>query len=778
VLGGIGVTSTGFTTVSGDLGTSPSGTVVGFPPGIVAGTIHAVDPIAAQARADLNVAYDTADNRVADAEFSGDLNGRTFFAGVYHTAAALALTGTMTLDGQNNPNAVFIFQVDAALNTAAASHVNLINGAQASNVYWQALGAAGIGADATFAGTIMAAGAITVGANSELIGRALSKDMVTLGNNAIRFTAASPPTITITGGSSAVTKDTTPTLAGTSSAATGRVVTVTIAGQTLTTTVLANGTWNVTAAALIAGSYPVVASVRDAAGNAGTTSQTLAVEVNPAPVAIGATAPFSVLAGVAGVTSTGATTVSGDLGVSPGTAIVGFPPGIVAGTTHAGDATAAQAQADLTLAYNDADNRVPHTQIAGDLNGRTFHAGVHHSIAAITLTGTLTLDGEGDPNAIFIFQVDAALDTAASSHISLINGAQASNVYWQVLGTVGTGATSTFAGTILANGAITIGAGSELIGRALSKGGVTLGNDTIRFTTALPPTISITGGSSAVTKDSTPAIAGTTNAPTGNTVTVTIAGQTLATSVLANGTWSATAAVLLAGIYPVVASVRDAAGNAGTASQTLTVEVNPDPVNLRTTAPFSLLAGVLGITNTGLGSSVAGNVGVSPGIVMLGFWPGNIAGTAHLGNATASQAQADLTLAYNDADNRVAHTEFSGDLIGRTFRAGVHHTAAAVALTGTMTLDGEGDPNAVFIFQVDAALNTAASSQIVLANGAQASNVYWQVLGATTTGASSTFVGTILGNGAVTLGNLTTLIGRALSKSSILMANTTVRFTP
>ena len=773
VLGATGVTSTGLTTVSGDLGSSPSTAIVGFPPGVVAGTVHAGDPTAAQAQTDLTAAYDDADNRIPHTEFSGDNNARTFRAGVHHTAAAFALTGTMTLDGENDPNAVFIFQVDAALNTAAASQVTLINGAQASNVYWQVLGATGIGANSTFSGTILGAGDITIGDSTELIGRALSQGLVTLANNTIRFTSAPPPTITITGGSTAVTKDTTPTIAGTTSAATGRTVTVTIAGQELTTAVLGDGTWSVTAAELVAGSYPVVATVRDAAGNAGAASQTLTVEVNPDPVDIGTTAPFSAL-GATGVTSTGLTTVSGDLGSSPSTAIVGFPPGVVAGTVHAGDPTAAQAQTDLTAAYDDADNRIPHTEFSGDNNARTFRAGVHHTAAAFALTGTMTLDGENDPNAVFIFQVDAALNTAAASQVTLINGAQASNVYWQVLGATGLGANSTFSGTILGAGDITIGDSTELIGRALSQGLVTLANNTIRFTSAPPPTITITGGSTAVTKDTTPTIAGTTSAATGRTVTVTIAGQELTTAVLGDGTWSVTAAELVAGSYPVVATVRDAAGNAGAASQTLTVEVNPDPVDIGTTAPFSAL-GATGVTSTGL-TTVSGDLGSSPSTAIVGFPPGVVAGTVHAGDPTAAQAQTDLTAAYDDADNRIPHTEFSGDNNARTFRAGVHHTAAAFALTGTMTLDGENDPNAVFIFQVDAALNTAAASQVTLINGAQASNVYWQVLGATGLGANSTFSGTILGAGDITIGDSTELIGRALSQGLVTLANNTIRF--
>jgi hypothetical protein len=102
---------------------------------------------------------------------------------VHHTAAALALTGTLTLDGRGDPDARFVVQVDAALNTAAGSTVLLVNGAQAANVVWQVEGAAGLGADSTFAGTVMAAGGITIGAGAQLTGRVLSYGAVTLADN-------------------------------------------------------------------------------------------------------------------------------------------------------------------------------------------------------------------------------------------------------------------------------------------------------------------------------------------------------------------------------------------------------------------------------------------------------------------------------------------------------------------------------------------------------------------------------------------------------------------
>jgi Ice-binding-like len=165
--------------------------------------------------------------------------------------------------------------------------------------------------------------------------------------------------------------------------------------------------------------------------------------------------------------------------VSPGTSITGFPPGTVGGTIHAGDTNAAQAQSELTLAYNDADSRAPSSEFSGDQIGKTFHEGVHHTAVAFSLTGTLTLDAQNDPNAVFIIQVDAALNTAASTRIALVNGAQASHVFWQVAGAANTGASSSFAGTIMAAGSITLGDGTQLTGQTLATGTVTLANNTI-----------------------------------------------------------------------------------------------------------------------------------------------------------------------------------------------------------------------------------------------------------------------------------------------------------
>ena len=218
----------------------------------------------------------------------------------------------------------------------------------------------------------------------------------------------------------------------------------------------------------------------------------------PLPVELGTAGNYSVLGGT-GVVNTLNTVLNADLGVSPSNSIMGFsPPGIVDGETHAGDSQAAQAQSDLVLAYRAAAALTPTGTFSGDQIGVTFDAGIYYTPAAFALTGTMTLDGQGNPNAVFIIQVNAALNTAAGTTISLINGAQASNVFWQVNGAVTTGATSSFTGTIMAAGAITVGAGGSIAGRALSFGIVTLADnlittpDIITFTSPPTPTTSLT----------------------------------------------------------------------------------------------------------------------------------------------------------------------------------------------------------------------------------------------------------------------------------------------
>jgi len=197
------------------------------------------------------------------------------------------------------------------------------------------------------------------------------------------------------------------------------------------------------------------------------------------PVGLGTAGSFAVLAGST-VTNTGPSTINGNLGLSPGTAVTGFPPGTVNGTIHAADAEAGQAQSDLTTAYNDAAGRTPALSVSGDLGGLMLTPGVYKSGSSLGLTGTLTLDAQGNPDAVFIFQAGSTLTTASGSRVNLINGALACNVFWQIGSSATLGTSSVFTGNILALRSISLNAGVTLNGRALARSGaVTLINDTI-----------------------------------------------------------------------------------------------------------------------------------------------------------------------------------------------------------------------------------------------------------------------------------------------------------
>jgi len=227
-------------------------------------------------------------------------------------------------------------------------------------------------------------------------------------------------------------------------------------------------------------------------------------------VARAATAPslgtaqrFAVLGGSA-VTNTGPSTITGDLGVSPGNAVSGFPPGLVAGgTIHSADAVALQAQRDVTTAYNALAGQACDTVLTGqDLGGLTLTPGVYCYAAAAQLTGTLTLDAQGNPSAVFIFQIGSTLTTASNATVRVINGGSPCNIYWKVGSSATLGTATTFVGNILALTSITLTTGANISGRALARNGaVTLDTNTGSFaacTTATPtPTPTATATATA-----------------------------------------------------------------------------------------------------------------------------------------------------------------------------------------------------------------------------------------------------------------------------------------
>lgn len=188
-------------------------------------------------------------------------------------------------------------------------------------------------------------------------------------------------------------------------------------------------------------------------------------------VSLGTADNFVVL-GSSTITNTGPSVVNGNLGLSPGTSVTGFPPGIVNGVQHITDGVALQAQADLVTAYNNVAGQTPVSTVATELGGTTKIAGVYDSATGtFGITGTLTLDAQGNPNAVFIFKTASTLITAVSSNIILTNGAQACNVFWQVGSSATLGTNSTFKGNILALQSVTVMTGANVEGRVLARNG-------------------------------------------------------------------------------------------------------------------------------------------------------------------------------------------------------------------------------------------------------------------------------------------------------------------
>jgi len=518
---------------------------------------------------------------------------------------------------------------------------------------------------------------------------------------------------------------------------------------------------------------------------------------------LGAARSFAVLA-ASTVTNTGVSAINGDLGLSPGISVTGFPPGMLAGTQHIADPATAQAQLDLTAAYNDAAGRtLGAIALAGNLGGMTLAPGLYKSTSSLEISsGDLTLDAQGDANAVYIFEMASTLVTTTGRKVILAGGAQAANIYWQVGSSATLGVSSVFKGNILALASITANNGASVDGRLLARtAAVTLDNNMVTVAVASVPAVDTTA---PVVSSATP-WNGATAVAIGSAVTARFSEAMSASSINAgtftlkqgvtpmSGTvsYAGGAAIFTPGsslsprtVYTaaLTTGATDLAGNhlaSNTAWSFTTADgVVVIPVQSFNLGTFEILAGST-VTNTGA-TGVTGDLGVSPGTAVTGFPPGVLRGTLHAGDPTAAQAQLALTAAYNDAAGRsVGVVGIAGNLGGQTLGPGVYKSTSSLEISsGDLTLDAKGDANAVFIFEMASTLTTTTGRKVILAGGARAANIVWQVGSSATLGTNSVFKGNILAMASITVTTGAAVEGRLLARTGAVTLDTNAILMP
>ncbi|MFL4909409.1 ice-binding family protein [Streptomyces sp. MMS24-I2-30] len=303
--------------------------------------------------------------------------------------------------------------------------------------------------------------------------------------------------------------------------------------------------------------------------------------------------------------------------MSPGTSITGYgPPAVVNGTQHSADTVAQDAQTDLITAYDDAAGQPSDGALPPDAGGLTLVPGVYTASSTLGLTGTLTLDAQGDPNAVWVFQIGSGLTTASSSSVSLINGASPCNVFWKVGSSATLGTSTAFVGNILAMTSITATTSATIEGRALARNGaVTLDTNTITRpqcatgTTGATTTAGTTGATTTGTTGAT--TTGTTGATTSGTTGATTTGTTGATTTGTTGaTTTGTTGATTTGTTGATTSGTTGATTSGTTGATTTGTTGATT----TGTTGATTSGTTGATTTGTtGATTSGTSGGTSG---------------------------------------------------------------------------------------------------------------------------------------------------------------------
>lgn len=434
ILSKSGITDVYSSAITGDVGTSPiTGAALLLSCTEVAGNIYTVDAagplpckvtnatLLSTAVLDMQAAYTDAAGRI-NPDFlnlgAGNIGGLTLTPGLYKWTTAVNIPTDVTISG--SPDDVYIFQIDGALTMGSAVKIILSGGVQAQNIFWQTAGAVTFGTTSHFEGIILGQTGINLQTGATLNGRLLAQTAVTLQMNTV-----TAPLNTLVAKTAQIIVDE-----------------PTIAEPTL-------------------------------------------VALSNSGVDLKSAGRFGILSGVA-VTGSGSSVINNmDVGIYPGgrTSVVGFPPTVIVnGAVYAADDTAPlgtsamliQAKQDLTDAYHFAEAALSPAPIlvAGEQGGKTLAPGIYKSESSLLIqSGNLTLDAQGDVNAVWIFQVTSALTTIGGTggNVILTGGAQAKNVFWQIGSSATIGGYTSFQGNVLALTSITMNTGSTLVGRLLAQ---------------------------------------------------------------------------------------------------------------------------------------------------------------------------------------------------------------------------------------------------------------------------------------------------------------------
>ena len=680
ILSESGISTTGTTQVNGNMGVSPAAAtaITGF--GLVAdssnqfstsslvnGDVYAADyanptPVTlTNAVNDMQAAYIAANawSPTVTELGAGNIGGMTITPGVYKWSTGVTIPKDITLSG--NSNDVWIFQIAQGLTTSSSTHVILSGGAQAKNVYWVVAGQTTLGTYSSFNGNILDQTSIVLNTGATLNGRALAQTAVILDANTVT-TAAEPA----------------------------------------------------------------------APSNSGSISSSTSVN-------LGTAANYAILA-KAGVTTTPGTQntrIYGNIGVSPigaasitGFNLVGVSSGhfskssLVNGNVYAADyvaptpATLASAISDMQTAYTTANAQTPGvTELgAGNIGSMTLAPGVYKWSTGVTIPSSVILDAQGNPNAVWIFQIAGVLSSGADSHVILTGGAQAQNIYWVVAGNTALGTNSEFNGNILDQSNIALGNDTTLNGRALAQTAVTLIGNTVTNPTAI--------------------LAPSNSGSTSSSVNL--------------GTAANYAILAKAGVTTTP----------GTQDTQIYGNIGVSPIISSSITGFSLVTDSSGLFSTS--SLVNGNV----------YAADYVAPTP----VTLASAVSDMQTAYITANAQTPGvTELgAGSIDNMTLTPGIYKWSTGVTIPNSVTLDAQGDRNAVWVFQIAGVLTSGAGSHVTLSGGAQAQNIYWVVAGNTELGANSEFNGNILDQSNIALDNGAILNGRALAQTAVTLNGNTV----